>query len=91
MQFTIDNLKARIIRKLVQWRKWGASHTENILNGLPGHLRGDKLTKQALKELEKDEWILPAKKTGEIYYSLNPKKADEILQFYEKHCKNENI
>jgi len=85
MEISVENLKARIIRKLVQWRKWGGSHTENILNGLPSHLRGNKHTKQALKELERDEWIIPAKKTGEIHYSLNPKKTDEIMQFYEKY------
>ena len=82
------DIKARIIRKLVRWRKWGGAHTENVLKGLPSHLKGDKNTKQALKELEKDKWIIPAKKTGEIHYSLNPEKADEILQFYEKYCKN---
>lgn len=54
MGFTVEVIRARIIRKLVQWRKWGGSHTENILGGLPAHLRGDKLTKQALKELERD-------------------------------------
>jgi len=88
MTFNVEEIKGRIIRKLVQWRKWGGSHTENVLNGLPSHLRGDKLTKQALKELERDEWILSAKKTGEIHYSLNPRKSEEILQFYEKYCKN---
>jgi len=90
MGFTVEDIKARIIRRLVQWRKWGGSHTENILGGLPGHLRGDKMTKQALKELERDEWILPAKKTDEIHYSLNPAKTGEILQFYEKCCKKED-
>lgn len=89
MEFSTEDIKARIIRKLVQWKKWGGSHTENILKGLPSHLRGDKITKEALKELEKNEWLIPAKKTGEIHYSLNPEKADEILQFYEKYCKKE--
>lgn len=89
MKFSVSDIKARIIRKLVKWRKWGSSHTENILNGLPAHLRGDKITKQAMNELEKDKWIIPAKKTGEIHYSLNPQKADEILQFYENYCKKE--
>ena len=79
-------IKARIIRKLVQWRKWGGSHTENILRGLPGHLRGTKDAKQALKELIQSEWLLPATKTGETHYSLNPKKTDEILRFYEEYC-----
>ncbi len=87
MGLTATEIKARIIRKLVQWRKWGGSHTENILRGLPSHLRGDKATKQALKELEKDGWVISAKKTGEIHYSLNPEKTDEILRFYEKYCR----
>lgn len=87
MRLTVVEIKARIIRKLVQWRKWGSSHTENVIKGLPSHLRGDKTTKQALKELEKDKWIIPAKKTGEIHYSLNSEKIDEILQFYERYCK----
>jgi len=81
-------IKARIIRKLVRWRKWGGSHTENIIGGLPSHLKGSKKTKQALKELERDGWIIPAKKTGEIHYSLNPKKVDEILRFYEEYKKS---
>jgi len=87
MQLTKLEIKARIIRKLVKWRKWGGSHTENILGGLPSHLIGSKLTKQALNELEKAEWIIPAKKTGEIHYSLNPEKTDELLQFYDMYCK----
>ena len=89
MNLTVIEIKARIIRKLVQWRKWGGSHTENILNGLPTHLRGDKITKQAIKELERDEWVIPAKKTGEVHYSLNPRKTDEILEFYEKYSKQD--
>ena len=87
MEFTVFDIKVRIIRKLVKWRKWGGSHTENVRNGLPGHLKGAKITDQTLKELERDEWILTAKKTSEIHYSLNPKKTNEILQFYEKYCK----
>ena len=82
-----ENIKRRIIRKLIRWNKWGASHTENILKGLPSHLIGDKATKEILKQLIKNKWLLPAKKTGEIHYSLNPERMDEILQFYEKYCK----
>ena len=87
MKFTIDDVKKRIIIKLLRWRKWGGSHTENILGGLPAHIRGEKVTKKALKELVDDRWLIPAMKTGEIHYSLNPEKADEILQFYEKYGK----
>ncbi len=89
MEFGVFEIKVRIIRKLVQWRKWGGSHTENILGGLPAHLRGGKLVRDALKELERNEWILPAIKTGEIHYSLNSRKTEEILEFYEKYGKKE--
>ena len=80
-------IKIRIIRKLIRWNKWGASHTENILKGLPSHLIGEKVTKNVLKQLVKDEWLIPLIKTGEIHYSLNPEKTKEILEFYEKYCK----
>ena len=87
MEQSKEDIQKRIIIKLVRWRKWGGSHTENIIGGLPSHLKGAKATKQAIKELEKNQWIIPAMKTGEIHYSLNPKKTDEILKFYEKVCK----
>jgi len=90
MSFSALEIKFRIVRKLVRWNKWGGAHTENILKGLPTHLVGEKITKEVLKEMIKDEWIIPAMKTGEIHYSLNPRKADEILQFYEKYCKNKD-
>jgi len=57
---------------------------------LPSHIKGAKETKKVLKELERDEWILSAKKTGEIHYSLNPRKIDEIMKFYEIYCKEKN-
>lgn len=83
-------IKSRIIRKLVRWHRWGGTHTENILKGLPKHLVGDKVVKETLKELVKDEWLIPAKKTGEIHYYLNSRKTAEILLFYEKYCNNPN-
>ena len=83
------DIKIRVIRKLVRWRKWGGAHTENILRGLPLHLRGEKITKMALKELIKDQWLIPQLKTYEIHYSLNPEKAEEIFSFYELYCKEE--
>ena len=86
MGCTKEEIKKRIIIRLVRWRKWGSSHTENIIRGLPSHLKGAKATKQALRELERDQWIILSMKTGEIHYSLNHKKVDEILKFYEKYC-----
>lgn len=86
--FSEENIKKRLIKNLVVWRKWGASHTENIFNGLPKHIRGHRVTKKVLKELIKNEWLLPAIKTGETHYSLNPRKIDEIMEYYEERCKD---
>ncbi|MBI3035273.1 hypothetical protein HYY71_03035 [Candidatus Woesearchaeota archaeon] len=88
--FSKLDIKARIIRKLARWQKWSGSHTENALKGLPKHIVGEKIVKDALKELVKDEWMIPVRKTGEVHYYLNSKKTDDILQFYEKYCKNLN-
>lgn len=82
---TVEEIKIRIIRKLVRWRKWGAAHTENVLNGLPSHLRGEKVVKEALKQLIQDKWLIPKIKTQETHYSLNPEKAEEILHYCESH------
>ena len=86
MEFTRKTIKIRIIRKLGRWQKWGGSHTENILKGLPSHLRGNKIVKEVLKELVKDGWLIAMKKTGEMHYSLNREKVGDILKFYEKYC-----
>lgn len=83
------DVKSRIIRKLVKWRKWGGAHTENVLKGLPSHLRGEKITKRVLKDLVKEGWLIALIKTKETHYSLNPRKTDEILRFFEKHCRKD--
>lgn len=87
MKPTTECIKMIIVRRLVQWNKWGKSHTENVLKGLPSHLRGCKIAKKALTELVKDRWLLYSIKTGETHYSLNPKKINEILRFYEDSLK----
>ena len=89
MSFGKFEIKIRIIRKLVRWGKWGGAHTENILKGLPSHLIGAKITKESLKELIKDQWIIPVKKTSKTHYFLNQNKVKEITEFYKKYCKKE--
>lgn len=87
MEINEKEIQIRIINKLVRWRKWGGAHTQHILEGLPSHLKGEKVTKKAIKHLEIREWLLSAMKTKEKHYFLNPRKAKEILEFYEKYCK----
>ena len=67
-------IKARIIRKLVKWRKWGGSHTENVLSGLPSHLRGEKITKNVLRWLVKDGNYL------NYYHQMNEKQKEYLLE-----------
>ena len=47
LEMEITELKMRIIRKMVQWKKWGGAHTENILKGLPSHLYRRKGNKKS--------------------------------------------
>ena len=79
-------IKARIIRKLVQSRRWN-ENSEDIIKGLPSHWRHEPITEKALKELQSYQWILPHKKEDGIHYSLNQNKILEILNFYERYCK----
>jgi len=37
--------------------------------------------------LIRDQWLIPAMKTGETHYSLNPRKVREILEFYERYAR----
>lgn len=63
--------------------KWGGAHTEeiNLTKTLPKHLRGEKITKEAIKEMYNLEFLLWKKSTGEIHVSLNPRKKKEICKF----------
>ena len=75
----------KILRKLMAMNppKWGNSHTEedNLLKGLPKHLRGAKVVQNAVDELYKMEFLTRLKKTGEWHVSLNPRKKEEIYRF----------
>ncbi len=77
-------IQEKILRKLMAMNppKWGNSHTEedNLLKGLPKHLRGTKIVQDAVYELYKMEFLTKLKKTGEWHVSLNPVKKKEIYR-----------
>lgn len=77
----------KILRKLMAMNppKWGNSHTEedNLVKGLPKHLRGTKIVQNAIDELYKMEFLTKLKKTGEWHVSLNPSKKEDIHRFLE--------
>lgn len=78
-------IQEKILRKLMAMKppKWGSSHTEeeNLVKGLPSHLRGKKIVKKAVKELYQKGFLIRSKKTGEWHVSLNPQKRKEIYRF----------
>lgn len=76
-------IQDKTLRKLIALEKWGGAHTEsiNLFKGLPKHLRGEKITIEAVEELYKKEFLLAKKSTGAVHVSLNPEKKKEILDF----------
>ena len=71
------------LRKLINLDIWGGQHTEliNLKKSIPKHLRGEKITDEAIKELIKAGFITTKQSTGEIHISLNSKKQQEIYEF----------
>ena len=78
-------IQEKILRKLMSMKpaKWGNSHTEedNLVKGLPSHLRGAKVVDKAIEELYRLEFLTKLKKTGEWHVSLNQRKKEEIYRF----------
>ncbi len=78
-------VQEKILRKLMAMNppKWGNSHTEedNLLKGLPKHMRGTKIVQNAIDELFKMEFLTKLKKTGEWHVSLNPRRKEDVYRF----------
>ena len=78
-------VQEKVLRKLMAMNppKWGNSHTEedNLVKGLPKHLRGTKIVQNAIDELYKIEFLTKLKKSGEWHVSLNSRKKEEIYRF----------
>ena len=76
-------IQDKIVRKLIALQKWGGAHTEevNLFKGLPRHLRGEKVSTEAVEELYRSGFLLWKKSTGAVHVSLNPEKQKEIFEF----------
>ena len=82
-----QEVKKVLINRLVRQRHWGEAYTHNVRRFLPKHLRGEKVTDEAIEEMLKEGWlIIPKHKGGEPMFSLNSKKVKEIMEFYEKNA-----
>jgi len=82
-----EQIKAVIIRKLVNKNMWGAKYTSHILSGIPKHLQGE--AKEVIEALVKQGWLVPKKKSETLFH-LNQEKVAEIKQYYEKITNNSN-
>ena len=76
----------RFLRKLINLNIWGGRHTEliNLKKCIPKHLRGEKITDEAVKELISKGFLHAKQSTGEIHVSLNPEKQQEIYEFVKE-------
>jgi len=78
-----EYIMKRLLRKLINLNMWLHKHTEetNLLKSIPKHLRGEKVTRDAVKDLIRLRFILYKISTGEKHVSLNPLKKSEIYNF----------
>jgi len=75
-----ENIKKFILRKLVRKRMWLHKHTNinNLPKGLPDHIRSSGNVKKAIKELLKENLLLPKPTNYGLEISLNIRKKIEI-------------
>ena len=81
-------LKAMIILKLVNAKRWGASYfpLDTLVNWLSKKIkRNGKKVRRAIKQLVKHGYVIQHKK-GRII-SLNPSRSREIKEFIERFTK----
>ena len=76
-----EQLKGFIIKKLFHHGYIGGKHTdvENLKKGLPGHFRGN--VTEVVKELLKEEILIPKPASYGLHVSLNPRKTEEIEKY----------
>ncbi len=90
MEKEVADVMCLILSKLIRMKKWGGAHTEisNLTKGLPFHYRsnqrGKKAVQKAIKELAKKEFLILKKSALEMHVSLNPRKRENISEFFNK-------
>jgi hypothetical protein len=79
-----DKYHRKILRDLFYDRRIGGRHTseDNITKGFPKSDRG--FVKDALKDLIKENLVIPKKSTGEIHVYLNPDRIVDIKKIIEQ-------
>ena len=76
----IRNIQRKMIRMLKNKGKYGGAHTEtlHLKNCVPKHLRGERITEEAIRDLFKRGILINKKSTGEQHCSLNHAKLKEM-------------
>ena len=76
----IITIQKKMIRMLKNKKKFGGAHTETIhlRNCVPKHLRGEKITDVAIKDLFDKEILINKQSTGEKHCSLNNAKLKDV-------------
>ncbi|MFH1398744.1 MAG: hypothetical protein ABIG95_01375 [Candidatus Woesearchaeota archaeon] len=81
-----EEIMVIFLRWLMNKRVWENKHTElkTMLKVLPKHLRGEKITKKAIRTLANMGLLLFKVSTHELHVSLNVKKKREIMLFVKQ-------
>ncbi len=84
-------IRARILRKLLKFRKVGGAHTEarNAVKGLPSDFIGQ--AKKELKWLIKEDYLWAKPSTGEIHVSINPHALKAVRAILEKYIEVKDL
>lgn len=97
MDWTDDEIKGKILHKLVRFGKFEHSHTalEHLQKGFPGHLIGR--VKENIGELKKERILLTKPTNYGMQVSINVDLADKVMEYItlflrrkENSTENEN-
>ncbi|MEK6913199.1 MAG: hypothetical protein AABW47_00830 [Nanoarchaeota archaeon] len=75
---SIELEEAQIMFKLARKVKWGASYDRDE------YFKRFQYLDEAIKDLQKKDWIIIHKKPKFIAFSLNPKYKMEIIEFVKR-------
>lgn len=82
--WTDDEIKGKILHKLIRLGKFKHSHTsiDNLPKGFPTDIRGK--VKDMIKELLKEEILFKKPTSYGIEVSINLEKKDKIMHYIDK-------
>ena len=87
--WTDDEIKGKILHKLVRFGKFEASHTavENLQKGFPKEVVG--LVKDMIVELKKENILFKKKTSYGEQISMNLDKKEQIMHYVEIFLRKE--